>query len=60
MNYLSAIQGFIGDIAGGVAGGVLGSGSLGPPPVVVVPPPDYTPLYVAGFVGLTALILWKR
>lgn len=59
MNYLSAITGAVNMLAGGVEGGILGSGNLTPPPVVVVQPPNYTPYYVLGFGALIGIILWK-
>jgi hypothetical protein len=59
MNYISAITGAVNMLAGGVEGGILGSGNLPPPPVVVQPAPNYTPYYVLGFASLIGIVLYK-
>jgi len=59
MNPISAITQAVSMVAGGIEGGLVGSGNIPTPPPIVVPAPNYTPLILLGFGGLVALILWK-
>jgi hypothetical protein len=55
---VGAVEQGVNMIAGGVEGGILGSGNL-VAPTQIVPAPDYRPYLVLGFGALVALILWK-